>query len=211
GLACGQRLHGSALLRVWLAALAVHCIWIDTAWSSWMRIFAASIHSISAAMVFATVLSVLPRNNRISRASIYGSLFVIGLYVLLPMRLADRVVLPIQIQGRTILINTVKPLSGLRRGDSIAYKFPNGAIVFDRVLAFPGEMIRFSEDSFAVGRTVYRRVSEQMPLRSEISVSNGKLYGWPAGVRYAHAGEREAELLADIATVSQHRVLGTAY
>jgi hypothetical protein len=211
GLARGQRLYGSALLTVWLAALAVHCVWIDTAWSSWLRIFAASIHSISATIVFASCLQGLPRDKRFSRASVYGFLLVLALYVFLPMGLSNRVVLPIQIQGKTILINTVKPINGLRRGDWIAYQFENGAIGFDRILALPGETIRFGEESFAVEGTAYRRVSEQMPSHGEISVSNEGLYVWPAGARYAHAGERETELLGSIATVPKHRVLGAAY
>src|SRR6185503_10734638 len=121
----------------------------------------------SAAMVFASCLQDLPRDSRFSRASLYGFLLVLVLYAFVPVRLAGRFVLPVQIQGKTILINTVNPVSNLRRGDWIAYKFENGAIGFDRILAFPGETIRFGEDSFAVGGTAYRRVSEQMPLRSE--------------------------------------------
>jgi hypothetical protein len=213
GLARGQRSHGGALLAVWLTALAAHFVWIDAAWASWMRVIAASIHSISAAMVFAacTRLPDLPRDNRFARASAYGFLLVLALYVFLPMRLADRVVLPIQIQGKTILINTLKPVRNLRRGDWIAYEFENGMIGFDRILALPGETIRFGEESFTVDGTAYQRVSEQMPSHGEISVSNEVLYVWPAGARYAHAGEREAELLAGIAIVPKHRVLGPAY
>lgn len=229
-LARGQRLLGRVLLTSWLTAAAAFCIWIGTAWSLRAFVLASAIHSISAGLTFTACLMRLPRAKRIRRASLYGLLFVLVLYTLLLPALVRRVVLPIQVQGTTLLINTSVPVSKLRRGDWIAYRFGSGAAGagmrrgdwipylfgrgaagFDRILALPGETIRFYEDAFEVGGVAYQRVANSMPIAGEVSVPESAYYVWPAGARNPHNVEGATEMLSLISTVSEDRVIGPAY
>jgi hypothetical protein len=213
GLARGQRSLGIGLLGVWLGMLVAYWIWIGTPAATWAYLLASAIHAISASIVFATCLTHLSRESGVWRASLYGFLTVLVLYSLSPFRLTRGVVLLIEVQGTTVLINPVEPANELGRGDWIAYRFnkyPGAG--FDRILALPGETLRFHKDAFEVNGTAYRRISEQMPTQGEMPVAKGEYFVWPESARYGRGGGAWApELLRGFAIVSHDHVIGQAY
>ena len=210
-LARGLRLRGWIFFGLWLSLMAAYFIWIGTSWSSWALILASVLHSISTVMTFVAILEHLPRGNRIRRSTFYGFLLVVLLYYVFGPLFSRRVVLPIQLFDKSYLINTTAPVRGLQRGDWIAYRFMNNATGFDRVLAYPGETIRFHPDAFEAGGTVYQRVSSSMPTAGEVTLPDATFYVWPANARVTHARDMGTAMLSQIAPVREDQVIGPAY
>jgi hypothetical protein len=214
-LARGRRLRGAVVLSIWLSMIAAYWIWIGTARSSWALVLASAIHSVTAAITFAACLEHRTPGSRLRRAAMYGFLLVLLLYIAGPHGLTRRVVLVVNGENATYLINTAVSNSELRRGDWIAYQYysHSGATGFDRILGLPGETIRFHEDAFEVDGTAYQRVSDRMPTAGEKHVGEREYFVWPAGARLSGYAGNEAgtRLLQGVATVPEERVLGRAW
>jgi hypothetical protein len=210
----GKRLRGGVLLSLWLAMIAACWIWIGTAWSSSALVVASALHSLTAAIALAAWLEHVTPGSRLRRAAWYAFLLVLLLYMVAVPALTRRVVLVINVRDDTHLINPSVAPGELRRGDWIAYQFysHSGAMGFDRILALPGETIRFYNDAFEVGGTAYQRLP-RMPTAGEKRVGEGEYFVWPAGARLnGFAGRGEGtRLLQGAAIVPEKRVLGRAY
>jgi hypothetical protein len=169
----------------------------------------SALHSLSATITIAACLPHLPLPTRMRRASILGFLFILGIYVLLP--LTQRVVMPLQVQGTTVLINLRKPVQPLKRGQWTSYYLPNGRIAFARILGLPGETIAFDPDSFQVDGTLYGRLGREMPVSGQISLPVDAYFIWPDSYRTNYDNEMVTRMLRDMSIIKTERIIGIPF
>jgi hypothetical protein len=188
---------------------AAHWIWVGSPLSSWSWVAMSGLHSLSATMTIAWCLPHLPLPMRMRRASIFSFLFILCAYVIFPVQ--RQVVLPIQMRGTTIFINTYRSVQKLNRGDWTAYQALQGQAGFARILALPGETIKFHSDSFEVNGIFYQQVGKEMPIDGETIVPLDAYYIWPDFDRFYHGGDEATRWLSYWAIVKFHQVIGTSY
>lgn len=210
-IARGQPLAGRAVLQVWLLLVAGYWMGMGSAWASFALLATPALHSVCATRVLLDQPGKQLSFARLLRASMTASLVVFVLYGLLALAAARRIVLPISTNGTPVLIDPATPRSTLRRGDWIAYTLPNNQLGFERVLALPGETIRFYANAFEVGEIAYQRISTAMPVQGGVTVPPDVLFVWPVGARYAHGGEAGTAQLLALAEVPLPRITGRAF
>ncbi len=218
----GRRRLGRVVMAAWLTLGAVHVMLLGETVATSALILACGLHSVTAAAVVATWLAALPPLKRCLRTALYAVLIAVLLYSVVLPAVLSAVVRPITVWNDSLLIRSgLMDFSGHRqRGDWIAYQLPPGegyvitrdGLGFDRILALPGETVRFHEDAFEVNGRAYERVSPHMPVTGEITVPAGHYFIWPANAAFRHVDDQtERHLLLKLAMIAGEDVRGAAY
>jgi hypothetical protein len=171
--------------------------------------------------------------NSSSRARILyslGALLLIGGLIYQPLRsyIQRRWVMPIQVRNRVVLVQpfadpaAASRSPSLNRGDWVAYRVPDGGshqvfirggIGFDRVLALPGDLVRFEQRGYSING-VTTPLRPDMPRQRDWVVPEKHWFIWPdlgIGGHGAVPGGALSEAMMDLATVSQEQLIGKPY
>ena len=207
----GRRPLGSVVMAVWVALVATYIASLNAGMANLAATIASTIHAISASAVFVVLCPHWYGVSRIVRTVIYTLLLVLLIYSvvlrIVVMPFAQRVTT----EGRTVMVHRAGWFSKTQwaQGDWVAYRLPGGNTSFDRILAVPGDTIRFHGSSFEVNGRHFSRLSELMPTDGEWTMGPTECFIWPTGVLRNH-GDVE-QMLLDLAVIPVDDIIGKPY
>jgi len=127
--------------------------------------------------------------------------------------------LPLQVNGRVVVVTRMRPSTAWRRGDRVAYSFGshsehqliiNGGVSLGPVLAVPGDHVRFSASEFEVNGLAQPRLL-LMPTDGAFVVPEKRWFVWPEVAISGHGQvptSDVAEALLVLCTISQDQFVG---
>ena len=195
---------GAFLLLGWLTAIAIHFVWIGLPAARLAYILLPSAVSISA-----TVALQVRRTGR-PRAALGGCVVALACAFAFHRLVSDRIVRPIEGRGANVLINMLRSTASVQRGEWVAYE-RGGGVGFERVLALPGDTVRFHPDKVVVAEVAYERASKFMPERGEWVVPRDSYLVWPQGFTAQWARTFGVEGLIEYSLVKRGEIVGPAY
>lgn len=208
----GNAKLGTGVMLAWAALVTIHLVTLNPDLAGVAATLASVLHAISAAAVLAVLYPNWQGVSRLWRTSLFATLLVLVIYtvglrnVVLPF--AQRVT----IQGNTVMIHNAGWFSNgeWTRGEWVAYRI-HGVVTMDRILAGPGDTIRFHQDSFEVNGKHYERVSRHMPTGEEITMDADTYFIWPTGATYTHVGDNISIMLLGLTEINKADILGRPY
>jgi hypothetical protein len=201
---------GFGLLGTWLLSMTVFWLWIGMTASGWAFVVLTGVHSLSANMALTWALVPRLGSNRMLRMSLGGFVFILVFYGVFRAQIVDRVVRPLTVGKTSMLMRPLTPTSAIARGEWLAYQIPQPGHYFirglglDRVLALPGETVRFGPESFEVNGVAYRRIASEMPVVGEWTIPNDSYFIWPTSLN-------RPDLAFEVAIVNRQLIAGTPY
>jgi hypothetical protein len=136
--------------------------------------------------------------------------------------LEHRWVMPLQVNGRVVMIHRSIAFGSLQRGDWVAYSLPGsrgeGLYVHDgtgfgRILALPGDRVRFSSSVFDVAGLSRPRLPH-MPASGEWLVPEKHWLVWPDFAISGHGNVAEgviSKTMLELGNISEDRLLGQPF
>ena len=206
----GRTRPGYPVMAVWATLVAVYLISLNMAVANLAAMIASTAHAISAAAVLAVLCPHWQGLSRIVRTVVYTSLLVLMVYSVGLRSVVSPFAQRVATGGSTVMVHRATWFSEQpwSRGDWVAYRLPMGTN-FDRILAVPGDTIRFHRDSFEVNGRHFARLSELMPTDAEWTMLPGNYFIWPAGVSYI--GGDGDDVLLGLAEIEEADILGKPY
>ena len=205
GIVCG-----AFLLFLWLAAMAVFWVWIGLPISSMALLAmsaAQSISAVAALQMAATQLDGGPRRIRAVLGAIGATLLCSYLF---QNQLAHRIVLPLEVRGSPVLMNPLRTTKSLQRGEWVAYG-AYGGMVFGRIFACAGDIVRFYPDAITVNGVPYRRPSGLLPRQGELAVPDDSYFIWSDDINPYMAHLPYAEAVAQYSIWKNDKLIAPAY
>jgi hypothetical protein len=178
----GYRRTGYGTVGLFGVALLMFVIWFGQplGWAAVTVIIA--LHSIALGVWLGRMVP----QGRLIAVPVAFVVLMAGLYWPLEQGLS-RLVLPVQTVDGVVIVNRLVP-STLQRGDLVAFRIAastdrsqvrtRAGIGLERILAGPGETVRFSEDEFAIGKETWPR-RDYMPKSGEIHLGPDQWFVWP--------------------------------
>jgi len=206
----GRKPLGNPVMAIWGVTVAVYIVSLNMAFANLAATIASTIHAISASAVFVVLCPHWYGTSRIVRTVVYTLLLVLLIYSVGLRNLVTPFAQRITSGGSTVMIHPTGWLSGpsWKQGEWVAYRFGTGATNFDRILAVPGDTIRFHRDSFEVNGRHFARLSELMPTDGEWTMPPGTYFIWPTVVTF-HGDV--SEMLLRFAEVTEGDIIGKPY
>jgi hypothetical protein len=209
----GKTTLGTGVMVAWAVLVTTHIVCLNPDLAGAAAIFASMLHAISAAAALTVLYPHWHGTSRLWRTSLISTLLVLLIYTfglrnaLLPI--AQR----ITIQGSTVMIHQTgwfseKPWT---RGEWVAYRRLGGLTYMERILAIPGDTIRFHPESFEVNGRFFERLSEQMPKTGETVMDAGTYFIWPTEAKVFHGGDFELGLFLGLTNIAETDILGRPY
>ncbi len=96
-------------------------------------------------------------------------------------------------------------------GDWVSYRLPVGLVNLDRILAGPGDTLRFHDDSFEVNGRHFKKTSPHMPDSGEWLMAPRTYFIWPTEASFVHGAGEMAELLLPLTEIDESAILGRPY
>lgn len=205
----GKPRLGTWITTVWAGALTFSSVALNPALANAAALLASGLHGISAAAFLNGRFPHWPAFHRLWRTPLLVALGILIFYGLIVRPAVDLFAQRITARGRTVMI---QPAAGLfdpewRRGDWVAYQIQAGPLNFDRILAGPGDTIRFYPAFFEVGGQRFERVSPDMPEAGKETLLSKEYFIWPTETKLAHGADFTQALLT-IARVPESSLLG---
>ncbi len=209
----GRTALGACVAAAWVILVAIFIISLDEFIANAAAMLAATLHAISAAAVLMVLCPHWQGFSRIWRTTLFTSLLVLALYTVGLRNMLPPFAQRLTSNGTTVMIHQAKWFARhpWTQGEWVAYRLPAGGTNFDRILALPGDTIRFHRDSFEVNGRLFERVSPLMPTDGEEVLTTGTYFIWPTEASFAHAGGNQQNLLLGLATIGEDDILGRPY
>ncbi|MDB6076345.1 MAG: hypothetical protein JWO82_92 [Akkermansiaceae bacterium] len=204
----GRPVLGAGVLAIWLVLLAIDIVSLNTGIAYIAAALVSAIHAISAAAVLTVLYPQWRGFSRLWRTSLLASLLVIAIYSVGLRSVVPAFAQRVTSKGTTVMIHGAYP--PWVQGEWVVYRLPTGQVNMDRILAGPGDTLRFHNDSFEVNGRFFERVSDQMPKDGEMVVEGGVYFIWPTGAAYAHGGDQTG-LLLRLTRILDSDLLGRPY
>ena len=206
----GRRLLGDVVMAVWVVLVATYIASLNTGMANLAATIASTIHAISASAVFVVLCPHWYGVSRIVRTVIYTLLLVLLIYSFGLRNVIEPFAQRITTGEATVMVHRAGLFSKNRwaQGDWVAYRNGQRTTSFDRILAVPGDTVKFHRDSFEVNGRHFARLSELMPTDGEWTMGAGIYFIWP-GTVILH-GDVEAMLLR-FAEVAEADIIGKPY
>jgi hypothetical protein len=127
--------------------------------------------------------------------------------------------LPLQVNGRVVVVTRMRPSTAWRRGDRVAYSFAghsehqviiHSGVGLGPVLAVPGDHVRFTASEFEVNGRAQPRLA-LMPTAGELVVPEKRWFVWPEVAISGHGNvpaSDVAEALLRLCTISEEQFVG---
>lgn len=203
----GETKLGRRVMLAWAVLVVIHIVSLNIALASAAVTLASVLHAISAAAVLTVLYPHWRGVSRLWRTTLIATLLVLVIYTL-GLR---NVILPfaqrVTIQGTTVMIHNAGWFSSspLAPGEWVAYRIL-GVVSIDRILAGPGDTIRFHPDSFEVNGRFFERVSQHMPTSAEVTMGADTYFIWPT-----ETTSNISEQLLGLTEIKKADILGRPY
>ena len=206
----GRKPLGNPVMAIWAVAVVIFIVSINAGLANLAATIASTIHAISASAVFVVLCPHWYGISRIVRTVIYTLLLVLLIYSVVLRNVIEPFAQRVTAGEDTVMVHRAGVFSkaSWHQGDWVAYRNGQGSTSFDRILAVPGDTIKFHRDSFEVNGRHFARLSELMPTDGEWTMGAGRYFIWPESV-ISH-GDVEAMLLR-FAEVAEPDIIGKPY
>lgn len=210
----GRRLLGGAVLLSWALFLAIHTVSLNLATVKSAAVAASVLHAVSASAVLRVVYPHWRGWAGLWRTALGVILLMFTVYTVGLGNAVPVFALKMAINGHTVAI---RPAGAGERhwrpGDWVAYRLPDHeGVNMDRILAGPGDTIRFHQDSFEVNGRFFERVAEYLPVSGEKMIPAGEYFIWPSGLRYTHyTGTPQTDMLLRLSSVAENGIVGRPF
>jgi len=206
----GMTKRGNGVIMAWSVLVTIHIFSLNPDLAGTSAIIASVLHALSAAAVLTALHPHWQGTARLWRTSLFSMLLVLMIYtvglrmVVLPF--AQRVSTP----GTTVMIHKAGWLSKHQwiRGEWVAYRRQGSAIYMDRILAIPGDTVRFHPESFEVNGRLFDRLSAQMPTNGEIEMDAGTYFIWPTDATFSGVAP---EVILGLTIITEPAIFGRPY
>jgi hypothetical protein len=208
----GNAKLGTGVMLAWAALVTIHLVTLNPDLAGIAATLASVLHAISAAAVLTVLYPNWQGVSRLWRTSLFATLLVLVIYTVGLRNMALPFAQRVTIQGTTVMVHSAGWLSNNQwdRGEWVAYRI-HGVVGMDRILAGPGDTIRFHPDSFEVNGRFFERVSQHMPTSDEITLDADTYFIWPTKAAYTHAGDEISKLLLGLTQIQKTDILGRPY
>lgn len=208
-----EAVWGIRILWAWAILIVIYVVIPSESVANLAAMIASMLHGISAAAVLAVLYPQWQGFTRMWKTTLYAMLLVLAIYSVGLRMVAPTIAQRITFKGDAIMLQGRSWFSSKSwtPGEWVAYRLPNGGVNIDRILAGPGDTIRFHEHSFEVNGRFFERVSPDMPVTGEQEMESGSCFIWPTDARYAHGQETQDRLKLRLATVSESDIVGRPY
>ncbi len=209
----GRTALGTGVAVIWATLVAIYIVSLDMTLANAAATLAATLHAISAAAVLMALCPHWQGFSRLWRTTLFTSLLVLAIYTVGLRNMLSPLAQRVTTNGTTVMIHQAKWFSShpWTQGEWVAYRLPVGSMNFDRILAGPGDTIRFHQDSFEVNGRFFERLSPLMPAGGEWVMDSSTYFIWPTEVSYTHAGGNEQHLLLGLTLIGEPDILGRPY
>lgn len=224
GLAFRLQRERLAARAIWVSYILLACVlvvWLGRTAANLAFGLMLSLHTISVLCLLGPWLNQARLVFRIMAG--VAILLVLGGLLYLPLR--DRIqrtwLLPVRLEGRVIVVQTLTKPESVKRGEWIAYRIQGGSarglviqsgLAVQRVLGLPGDEIRFSSQALFINGVAGPRL-EHMPVTGKLIVPEKHWFIWPdhaMSVRGNNA-ERVDAALFGLADVKQDQFVGKPF
>jgi hypothetical protein len=220
-MAAGRRIYARAVVIGWLTLALVFLIWMGYPEGNLAMGLMVSLHATSAIALFLRTVTAETLSQRLGLAAlVLGGLLAL-LYLPFTHWVLPRILIPLDNEGRVVIVRVGGNPDNVRRGDWVAYRtvgtynYAGVRVVegygLEQVLAVPGDTIRFHETHYEVGATSYpRRV--HMPQEGEWQVEPDCWIIWPRLERRGNNAQNMEGAVGvvwrDLAHVPQENYIG---
>lgn len=204
----GKPILGTGIIAAWLALLVIDIVSLNTGAAFVAAVLASAIHAVSAAATLTVLYPEWRGFRRVWRTSLLASLLVFAIYSVALRTAISPLAQRLTTKGTPVMIHGGYP--PWIPGEWVVYRMPGGQMNMDRILAGPGDTLRFHRDSFEVDGRFFERVSEQMPGDGEMVINGGSYFIWPTGAAYTHGGDQTG-LLLGLTRIPESDLLGRPY
>jgi hypothetical protein len=220
----GQRVLGRVALFLYGVLLLIFVIWIGRAAGNLAFGLMLSLHATG----FVYYLTPRLRESLARRlAATVLTLLALSAFIYLPARylIEHAGFVPLQVKGEIIVTHPVYSIQSIRPGDWIAYDIPasfaggEGAVNVEsgtglgRVLAGPGDLVKFSVASFSVNGVLHPRLA-YMPRSGVRVMLPNQWFVWPSLTMHGHGNVAEARIsstLLHMALVTKPQLIGKPF
>ena len=206
----GRRPLGNAVMAIWAVAVATFIVSMNAGLANFAATIASTIHAISASSVFVVLCPHWSGVSRIVRTVIYTLLLVLLIYTVVLRSVIAPLAQRVTTRDTTVMVHGAGWFSkaSWSQGDWVAYRNGQGTTSFDRILAVPGDTVRFHGSSFEVNGRHFSRLSELMPTDGEWTMRPGIYLIWPESVvLHGDVGDQ----LLGFAEVPEADIIGKPY
>lgn len=208
----GRTRLGSGVCSAWAVMVMIHIATIHGSLAYLAATVASVLHAVSAAAVLSVIYPYWQGTGRIVKTVLYTSLLVFLLYSVVLRSVVNRFAQRITTQGATVMIHgDLFSARSWAQGDWVAYHLPGGQLNMDRILAGPGDTLRFHRDSFEVNGRFFQRVSPKMPTDGEVVVNEGCYFIWPTTANFINYGGQFENYLLNLTQIDKTRIVGKPY
>ncbi len=162
-----------------------------------------------------------PPLKRLLWLTILAYAFAIAcIYVPLGRVVRAFVAIPLNVEGKVVIVNPRVRAQDLRHGDSVAFSIEpirrdnfrvESGNELTQLLAVGDDQVRFGYDHFFVNETrVFGKKADAMPKAGDLAVPENHLFVWPT-VANSLAQRQGGEIIPELVFVPTNRVLGTPY
>ncbi len=209
----GRSTLGNGVLAAWAALVTIHVASLNPDLANHAAALASALHAISAAAVLTALCPHWQGVSRVVRTVLLTSLLMLVIYTMALRNVVLSFAQRITTHGTTVMTHGAGWFSDhpWTQGEWVAYRLPGGLMNMDRILAGPGDTIRFHQDSFEVNGRFFERVSRQMPVDGEKVMDAGTYFIWPTEAAFTHGGDAQPGLLLGLAEIDESALLGRPY
>lgn len=210
----GRAKLGNGVLVAWAVLVVIHVTTLNMSLANLVATGASMLHAISAAAVLGVIYPEWQGLSRVLKTVLFTSLLVFAIYSIGLRILLGPIASRVTTQGFTVMVhgNGWFPKRPWTQGEWVVYQFANGATGMDRILAGPGDTLRFHEKSFEVNGRHFERISRQMPSDGEIDLDKGVYFIWPTTATFNHGGGEDLpEWLLNFTKVPAANIIGRPY
>ncbi len=210
----GRTKLGNGVLAAWAVLLVVHVTTLNVSLANLAATAASMLHAISAAAVLGVIYPEWQGLSRVLKTVLFTSLLVIVIYSIGLRNLVAPFAQRVTSQGVTVMThgNGWFARRPWMQGEWVVYRFPNGIVGMDRILAGPGDTIRFHKHSFEVNGRHFERISKLMPSDGDVYLDKGIYFIWPTTAMFNHGGGEDLpEWLLSLTKIPASAIIGRPY
>lgn len=209
----GRTKLGNSVMAAWAALVLLHVATLDPSVAGTAALLASVLHGISAAAALATLCPHWQGLSGVLRTALTASALVFVLYSLGLRNMLSPWAQRVTVQGNSVMLHRANDFSDTpwKLGEWVSYRLPMGLVNLDRILAGPGDTLRFHDDSFEVNGRHFKKTSPHMPDSGEWLIAPRTYFIWPTEASFVHGAEEMTELLLPLTEIDESEILGRPY
>ena len=210
----GRKRLGDGLLVAWATLVTVHLLTINPSLATMAAMLASILHAVSAAAVLSRLFPHWQGFSGMIRSSLYASLLVFCIYSFGLRALLSPFAQRMTIGEKSIMVHRIDGIAGTpwSPGEWVTYRLPNGGMLnLDRILAGPGDTLRFHDQSFEVNGRFFEQVSSNMPDSGERVMAPRTYFIWPSQASFNYGGGDQSEPLLRLSEIDESEIVGRPY